>query len=146
MPRFKKSLADIRQEQKESDIRVLKIQMSDCIEKMGNIQLKMIECDNDTEEALLQRQLKRELEKRDNYNQRLARLVKKEEKRGRPKKGQGQKYQEQRTKFTAWLRPETLEYCRVLKSNHHIANISDFLDTLIEEHRIQERPGQRRAF
>lgn len=136
MSRFSKSksLAEIKQEQKESDTRILNLKITDCIERMGTIQLKMIECDDETEKDLLQRQLKMELRKRESYTQHLAKLGKKEEKRGRPKKDQGQRYQEQRVKFTAWLKPENLLYVRELKTTKQIP-ISQFLDTFIEQHR-----------
>ena len=61
-----------------------------------------------------------------------------EEKRGRPKKADGERYQEQRKKFTAHLLPETLAYLQQLKATDSIANISAFLEELIAEHRKKE--------
>jgi hypothetical protein len=69
------------------------------------------------------------------FSEKLARLGKRVEKRGRPKKALGQKYQENRVKFTAWLLPENVSYVKGLKDYKEIANVSGFLDTLIEEHR-----------
>lgn len=57
-----------------------------------------------------------------------------EEKRGRPKKADGERYQEQRKKFTAHLQPSTIEYLQQLKANGSINSISEFLDELIESH------------
>lgn len=62
-----------------------------------------------------------------------------EEKRGRPKKADGERYQEQRKKFTAHLLPETVDYLQQLKSTSAISNISAFLEELIAEHRKKER-------
>ena len=56
------------------------------------------------------------------------------EKRGRPKKADGERYQEQRKKFTAHLQMDTLEYLKQLKTNGFITNISAFLDELVAEH------------
>lgn len=61
-----------------------------------------------------------------------------EEKRGRPKKADGERYQEQRKKFTAHLLPETMAYLQQLKASGSIANISAFLEELIAEHRKKE--------
>ncbi|MCP1143661.1 hypothetical protein [Lysinibacillus endophyticus] len=57
-----------------------------------------------------------------------------EEKRGRPKKAEGERYQEQRKKFTAHLHPETVEYLKTLKVDGYISNISAFLDELVADH------------
>lgn len=57
-----------------------------------------------------------------------------EEKRGRPKKADGERYQEQRKKFTAHLQMDTLDYLQQLKANGAIANISAFVDELVAEH------------
>lgn len=56
------------------------------------------------------------------------------EKRGRPKKAEGEHYQEQRKKFTAHLHPQTVEYLHTLKTDGSISNISAFLDELVAEH------------
>lgn len=58
-----------------------------------------------------------------------------EEKRGRPKKANGERYQEQRKKFTAHLQVDTVDYLHLLKANGAIANISAFIDELIVEHK-----------
>lgn len=56
------------------------------------------------------------------------------EKRGRPKKADGERYQEQRKKFTAHLQMDTVDYLHQLKANGAIANISAFIDELVAEH------------
>lgn len=56
------------------------------------------------------------------------------EKRGRPKKAEGEHYQEQRKKFTAHLQLDTVAYLQALKAAGTIANISAFLDELVVEH------------
>ena len=57
-----------------------------------------------------------------------------QEKRGRPKKAEGEHYQSQRKKFTAHLQPETVAYLQELKTAGSVANISAFLDELVAEH------------
>lgn len=57
-----------------------------------------------------------------------------QEKRGRPKKAEGEHYQEQRKKFTAHLQPDSVDYLKALKAAGTISNISAFLDELIAEH------------
>lgn len=57
------------------------------------------------------------------------------EKRGRPKKDPTKTYKQTHAKFTAMLKPENLDYLRQLKKQEGIANISVFLDELIEKHR-----------
>lgn len=57
-----------------------------------------------------------------------------EEKRGRPKKADGERYQEQRKKFTAHLQMDTFDYLQQLKTNGAISNISAFIDELVAEH------------
>lgn len=56
------------------------------------------------------------------------------EKRGRPKKAEGERYQEQRKKFTAHLQPETVAYLQQLKADGSISNISAFIDELVAGH------------
>jgi len=56
------------------------------------------------------------------------------EKRGRPKKAEGERYQEQRKKFTAHLQIDKLNYLQELKASGAIPNISAFIDTLVAEH------------
>lgn len=57
-----------------------------------------------------------------------------EEKRGRPKKADGERYQEQRKKFTAHLQMDIFDYLQQLKSSGAISNISAFIDELVAEH------------
>lgn len=57
-----------------------------------------------------------------------------EEKRGRPKKAEGERYQEQRKKFTAHLQMNTVDYLQGLKASGTITNISAFIDELVAEH------------
>lgn len=57
-----------------------------------------------------------------------------QEKRGRPKKAEGEHYQAQRKKFTAHLQPETVVYLQALKTAGSVANISAFLDELVADH------------
>lgn len=135
MPRFKKSLADIKEENRQSEIRILNIKIVDCIEKMASIQSMMVACDDENNIAALRRHLETEIRKREIYIQQLAKLGEKAEGRGRPQKAQGQGYQEQRIKFTAWLAPENMFYLRELKSSKKISNISGFLDTLVASYR-----------
>lgn len=61
------------------------------------------------------------------------------EKRGRPKKAEGEHYQEQRKKFTAHLQPDSVAYLQALKAAGTISNISAFLDELIAEHQKKNR-------
>ncbi|WP_105618638.1 hypothetical protein [Vallitalea okinawensis] len=57
--------------------------------------------------------------------------------RGRPKKMPEDKYAANRTKFTAMLNTDNLDYIKQLKSDGQINNISAFLDELILKHRVQ---------
>lgn len=61
------------------------------------------------------------------------------EKRGRPKKAVHERYQEQRKKFTAHLKPETWTYMQSLKDAGSISNISAFIDDIVAAHQKKNR-------
>ena len=134
MPRVRKELVESAKRNRQDEIAYFNYQLVDCTEEMGKIQGLMASCEDANERASLGRQLALELKKKSLLIEKLARL-KRAKKRGRPKKAPGQGYQENRVKFTAWLLPENFSYVKELKDRKEIANVSGFLDALIEEHR-----------
>ncbi len=131
MPRFKKDLVESAKRNRQDEMAFLNHQLVTCTEEMGKIQRLMASCEDANERASLQRRLALELKRKSLLTVRLGKRAE----RGRPKKALGQKYQENRVKFTAWLLPENLSYAKGLKDCKEIANVSGFLDALIEEHR-----------
>lgn len=63
--------------------------------------------------------------------------------RGRPAKPNNEKYSATRSKFTAMLNKDNLNYLKHLKSIGDINNISAFLDYLIEGYRNTNTPKKK---
>ncbi|SHJ92767.1 hypothetical protein [Paramaledivibacter caminithermalis] len=119
---------------KEVRITMVKKDLKSCNEKIK--ELTSIDTDNltDMEKLKLERAIKVEELRRDKLKSKLSSLGY-EEKRGRPRKIDSEKYDSNRSKFTAMLLTENLDYLKELKATKKIKNISAFLDELIENYR-----------
>lgn len=119
---------------KEVKISKIKGELSTCNQKIK--ELSSIDSNNftDMEKLKLERDIQVEELRRKKLKSNLSNLGY-AEKRGRPRKAESEKYSSNRSKFTAMLLTENLDYLKKLKKTKKIKNISAFLDELIDNYR-----------
>ncbi len=125
---------DKTEKHKESNIVSLKKQLQSCRNRITELKAQKKDCFSLEEKSVLTEALKRQYQKKDYLFKKLSDLGYQDH-RGRPKKRTDEKYEHGRSKFTAMLLDENLDYLKSLKDAKHIDNISAFLDVLIENHR-----------
>lgn len=123
---------------KTLQIAFLKNELSLCKKKIRKLRSISTNGYSNFEILTLNRDLEVEILKKEALMRKLS-LLGVTEKRGRPKKNDTEKYSHTRSKFTAMLLPDNLTYLKKLKDTGKINNISAFLDSLIEDHRLSHK-------
>lgn len=116
-----------------SNIFTLKIQLKSCREKISELKAQNSNSTTADDKSALESALLKQYARKKQILSKLAKLGY-HDNRGRPKKNDNDKYEYSRSKFTAMLLDENLDYLKQLKDSKTIDNISSFLDTLIEIH------------
>tara|TARA_Y100000588_G_C14247590_1_gene922084 strand:+ start:2373 stop:2801 length:429 start_codon:yes stop_codon:yes gene_type:complete len=112
----------------------LKQQLQACRKSISDLKLEKKNSHSLDEKQRLDQALNSQYQRKDKILAKLSNLGY-QDKRGRPKKIDNEKYEHSRSKFTAMLNTQNLEYLKSLKSNNQIENISALLDELIEDYK-----------
>lgn len=125
---------------KEVKIQMVKNELSVCNRKIRELSSLDTTDLTDMEKLKLERDIKVENLRHEKLKAKLSGLGYTDG-RGRPKKQDSEKYTSSRSKFTAMLLSENLDYLQELKKAKKIKNISAFLDELIDNYRGWKNPA-----